>query len=1384
MPAVKLNNEIKLMDSQYLLWIKDPSISPYMNHYSYSKSNIYYNKENRKNILSDEALKNPKSFLNKIRRITFYNTSLREDIVEQINKYKSKKKPRLYTLNDKWEYAKEEIKNKHSVNIDYTEPYFTEIECKKWVGNHLVNPRTNEDIEQNSSIYIELLYTTIQYGIDITNIENNLKTSSSKSPQTLNKNRNKDTKNIIDGVQKRLKFMKENDELFLNHNIASFDKILNINDAVPKKPKSKNTFSVSTSSLPKSLKSFEKRELRDNILIKNEEEKENYEYTRLKKLEKKLQKIALAPDVDKNVFTRFKTFILALDDGIGIYKWKEENPIIDGILQDSNKKNNDEFINFINGYYVIKGINLEKNITDLIRGFIYNIYEQNINTPTYMLPSELECFSYINKSTRELDNYLIINKIKDALYEYVDNYRPTLNKDIDIDIVNYFKNLVDDVIPQYYVFVLHTYRNGNGRDKRTRVYYNNDLGYLNHYYLILFNNSILINHDLNIQYRLPEGKGFLNGKSLMRKFATNNNSYFKYFNSNIAEKIVVPDDDDLNDFTYEECKKWVMIPIINPRTFEQIRIDSPIYNRLLCMTYQYDCYLIPRMITSRGALILNALKDVLQKILISSGKPPQTREQLEEYIIEKQFIKEKGIEFSKFVPDIIGLKWKDYGVSKPRNRVDITENSKALVEAMENKIRKERIASRSSQDPVAFYVFFNKTEWNNFGITNIAKNSFIKVKAHYYIPVVDVDKINTFQLQPKTVKIVKDAQYFVNNHYNIVDCLRWVMQPNKNPITNRLIHTDSPEYNIIFEQALILDSNIQPIDITPKGFEFKKKILKKKRKDFGAIRVKNKKEINLSIVERSEIINKSEICNSINNIYIDNDKDTKYLDFKNKMLKMCDKYLGEKHVCNLANIKKQLNDKFVKGGKKGADKFRYYEESALCSVIAHYDMYYKYNNDEKNIFINQYKNILKVYIYELIELDGDKLLANEKRAVDAGGVTREFFTKLFEELFCDEENKKRPFILPEKNSGANRYYINPNFEPDENFRKVLKYINNYELAEGIGNYDTEREYVNIYNIIGKFLGVALVNEEIGLPKQFSTYILARFINPKNNIKFYDILYFYLRDFNNSSAYINMMNEQQKHSIDSCNFSFNDYYIISKSSESNPDGQLLTKDNYMKYILQLSNHAVTKNFIFDGVEGSEKNMKGRYESLFAGFNGINEELRIFLYNNNVSIDILDKLITNEQLDQTILSDFAREINISVIKYTADDDIFGQQRWVTTLTEPEKKVIIDEMRIYLTNIITNRRDGETDDSHYEFIRKLLQFWTGFSYYDKNAIIKEGGYKFFYMYGGDARRFPIAHTCSYQFEFYGFPNEMTKAEDKEAFLYEKIKYAVFGTGGMEFA
>ena len=704
------------------------------------------------------------------------------------------------------------------------------------------------------------------------------------------------------------------------------------------------------------------------------------------------------------------------------------------------------------------------------------------------------------------------------------------------------------------------------------------------------------------------------------------------------------------------------------------------------------------------------------------------------------------------------------------------------IEIINKKLSKAFSKSTGQDSRLPGKVLFSKKDFENFGISAVAKNRYVKF-AYYYKPVVakSVSSVSNSRIASPKINIIRTADYIANNRYNIIDCLKWVMQPNKNPITNELIYTDSPEYNEIFEQALIFDNHIEPIDITPKGIKFKNKLLKIQKTFIGISKFKKKTPYDVSSAERYEILTKSEICDSINNIHVDDDNDTKYSYFKNKMLKMCDKYLGEKRVCNLANIKKKINDKFIKGKINVVTAFSYFEGSALCSLITDYDIRNKklklYDNDVQNKFINHYKRIFKVFIYEIVEKDGE-LHSIKKIPVDAGGVSREFFTKLFEELFCDEENKKRPFILPEKNNGSNRYYINPNFEPDENFKTVIKYLN--KDIQVIGDYNTEKEYEQIYYIIGKFLGIALVNEEIGLPKQFSTYILSRFINPRKTINYYDILYYYLKDFSNSHPYMNMMNETLKNNIDYCDFNFNDYYIISKSLKSNPEGHPITKENYIKYILQLAKHIVTKNFLLKKVEGYDKNMKRRYESLFSGFNS---ELSAILYNNNVSIDMLDKLITNEQLDPVILIEFAEKLKISVIKFVGRGDIYNPNTGATK-TEEEKQAIIEELRIYLTNIITKKREGTTDEQHYSFIKKLLQFWSGFSHYNKLAEVEENGYKFFYLYGGDVRMFPMAHTCSYQLDFFGFPDDKTTAEEKEIYLYEKLKFAVFSARGMDIA
>ena len=245
-------------------------------------------------------------------------------------------------------------------------------------------------------------------------------------------------------------------------------------------------------------------------------------------------------------------------------------------------------------------------------------------------------------------------------------------------------------------------------------------------------------------------------------------------------------------------------------------------------------------------------------------------------------------------------------------------------------------------------MFFTKAELAKFGITNLSKDSFIKVKAHYYIPVVakNEDPINKHFVKSS---IIRERDNFVKKPYSIVNCLRWVMQPNKNPVTLQQIAPDSFEYNQIFESALLFDSNIQPIDISERGLIFKQKILRLKNKHLGMASAKAakaagistskpKRATGVSAAEKVDIINKNEICNSINNIYTDNGADEKYVDFKEKMLEMCYKYLGEKDNCDLTRIKEAIFNKFIKFNNNERTNFIYYEGSALASIIVDYNV--------------------------------------------------------------------------------------------------------------------------------------------------------------------------------------------------------------------------------------------------------------------------------------------------------------------------------------------------------------------------------------------------------------------------------------------------------------
>ena len=1402
---------IRLDDKHCLLWIKDPSISPFENNYTQRKY--------RKDILSDEALKNPKSFLNKIKRKCFYKSALRPKIIEQIKEYQSIGPIRLHTLNDKITETDE---------YKYTIKPFTKKECERWTRKHLINPRTNIKITMGSGIYIELIYSAIQNESPLPSILINEPTHDILPVErALIINMNK----IIINVKRRFEFMKQNDKYFLNHDVGSFDKKLKIASSLTpryKSAKANNSFNVSTSSSYKSLNSEERRQLRDIELEGKEEKSLVAEYQHKNRQTQK-------KSIDKTIFAALREVI---DD---IHSNRKK--IIDNILEDASlgakarlKVGINSFVNR-RGHDVqniLESYNLDK-AEGIIDNFINNIFAQLIE-PSFLLPKNLEitCFSYTNKITY-FKNAELISKIEKELYDYIDDNYAFQSDD---KILRYFRSIIVDVIPKEFVAK---------REIEVRTITGDRLSisnYQNNYYKLLLSAS-----EEPKRIRLPNGRGLLIGNELTNAIYELEVPYFNTY----PEDRVITDDNPLNGFTYEECKNWVTMPIINPRTFKRILIDSPIYNRLLCISYQYDTELIPRMITSRGYKIIEALTDVIDNILKDEGKLPQSREQLEKYIIskEEQYAKKKK-KNELISNNVIGLKWKSVGIKKPNVGIEIV--NKKLNEAF------LKSTGRGKDVELPFYVLFSEIDFAKFGVTDITKNSYIEISTYYiqvidnknknannlglkwkminnerykegikrggvqiinkklkeailklaskgnilpahvsfskedlenfgitttvpknryikftfyYVPVVERSASNSFT-KPKSnsnVAITKrNIQYTVYNYkyYTIADCLRWAHQPNRDPIRPEIIiQTDSVEYNTIFEQALVYDYNIQPINITPKGIKFKKLIFKTKN-EFLTIAKYSK----LSTSRGADIkeIN-SKVCNAIKNIYDDetNDIGKKYKIFKDKMIKKCEQYNKEPSKC-IEYIKERIEDYFQSEVNHTRQyTINYYQDSALASLLIEYDNKKGkiYNEGLRDIFIHDF-NKFYIHIYELDE----ELNEIRKDAIDAGGPKREFFTKLFEELFCDENHLTRPFISP-KNIIGYKYYINPNFAPDEKFRKVIQaYTQNND--SNIIQFNKERDYEYIYYIIGKLLCLVVYNEEIGLSNQFSAYILEGFIKQPNELDYYDMLYFYLREFDNTIPYINMVSNSQINNLEYAELSFNDLYIVSKAKRGsqNSDGEKIIKDNCIKFILQQSKHVVTKNFLDKEEVNSGKSMKKRYDSLFAGFSN---EMRKFLYREKVTIEQLSLLITNEPLTEAILQELARKIVVKIeVSYLPESDPNYDPN--NKMSNDEKKEREDDMKGYIANIITQPREGVLLKDHYEFIKNLLRFWTGLNYYNKAAQ-----YRIFYKYGWNinVKNLPGASTCFNQLYIYGFPADTEDVkytpEMKIKYIYDKIILAV---------
>lgn len=1362
-------NTFDVKDEECLVWIKDPSVSPFIN------KRKTYGHVIKREIYNEELQGNPKSILNNIKRRCFYNSALRQKIVDKIKEFHRKGTLRLYPV---------------ELGFTYSNPPFTVQECEAWAKKHLINPRTRRPIKSvHTPIYMELFYTTLQYRLE--------------PPKEVFEIAETDI--FINDVKKRLALIEEIDNYFLNEPIPkeTFDLSNNV--------RKKHSFSVSTSS-NKSLSPTKKRILTDRMLEEAEKHRLVVEHHHSKHSQRQITE----QTHNANLFQSLSAFLVSLSNEL-----KTKRLITYIFKSFETKEDKAAVIKAIQQYFedytvspeekgkVFDGIMIKSKdqniiLKKIIEDYIRNIYSQ-IQEPIIIPKTYIEYLSYWSFKSH-LNRTGLRLRISKFLLKFIDEYNPALDK----RIKEYLKNLIMDTISVRDIAKLpleldtrEEISEGKGKDEKT---------YINDYYTLLY-----YHYDKLVKkegMRLPKGMGFI----------TNMKVYAVGFSV---------DDNPQNNFTYKECEMWVQMPIFNPRTFAPIKIDSPIYYRLLCISYQYDTHLIPRMITTKGTEVLIALNETIQKILDSSGKPPQQMKDLEDYIQKT----------SKF-----DVKFKIIGTTQPKDGTEI----------INEKMKMAFIKMASPQNgKMPFYVYFTKEDLKEFGITTeLAEKSYIKIEEYYYMLVAsdaerkkkkevinkpialperldynyyeikyrndecvywaqvpninprtnerikqDSDEYNDifiqalhfdtnirpYNISPKGIKFRRSVLKTIPTYYDIGDCLKWIRQPKENPKTGEEITRDSPKYNEIFERALQYDSNIEPNDISRAGKIFKRLVLKRKEEIFGYEKVSRRSKHKGECKDINEI--NSVVCDLVKNIY-DGKKDAadgsdtadatehkklkdggNYIKLKDRMIGRCQEYNTPPEV-SMSLIDASIKIKYpVVDDEYIADIFDFYKSSAIASVVIYFfNIKNQLLNENQSIFsINYttfYMSILNIYV---IEKDGEKIYTVERSpAADGGGPTREFLTTFFEELFCDDEHPKRPFIKPQDNI-EDRYYINPNFEPDDNFKTVIEAYNSINSDKLNRKFNTEKDYLYIYEIIGRVLTSAVVNEDIGLPQQLSRYILAGLMKQPKDITESDLLYFYVSEFDGATMYLSMINKSQFNFIEDTGLTFNDNYVISKKDYE------ISKENCVKFVLQLAKHIITKNFLHKDEPNSHKNMKLRYDSLFAGFGN---KTRVFLADIKITIDQLNQLITNVKFDDKYLKEFADKIKIT---------IEGEH----TLKSKKATAKLRGMQQYITNIITNRKingmNGEkrdTDEAHHLFIRRLLRFWTAIPSYNKNT-----NYTIYYKYGKDKQGkaydttyLPKSQTCFNQLEIYGYPDSINKPQDIEDYIYNKLKQAVENTPGMD--
>ena len=383
-----------------------------------------------------------------------------------------------------------------------------------------------------------------------------------------------------------------------------------------------------------------------------------------------------------------------------------------------------------------------------------------------------------------------------------------------------------------------------------------------------------------------------------------------------------------------------------------------------------------------------------------------------------------------------------------------------------------------------------------------------------------------------------------------------------------------------------------------------------------------------------------------------------------------------------------------------------YINNSIASLFARYLLF---NENMRFNDLDSYFVINKILIQETPDGAYKEI---RQSGIDAGGVKRDFINALTTELF-----EKKIFI---SRDGSNKYFLNPEFEPDKEFKHVVDTI-----AQTIDfNFKSINTVIEFYTFIGLLLSFFLVNE-CGIKHTLSLGIMALFNTTKPLDKF-DYIYCLIDDFPDLAySLFSLLDEKDK--IKDIYMTYNDTFSLYTPKRGKEPNKDVNDANIEDYIVKLATFMMTKTVLRKNIDitrqSGEPNelFDSRYENIET-----RSEIAYKSLANGISTSIKTKLESSKIPIKTITS-YLTAGNMSNEIITELKENFIQSTEISTMKN-----------LFISHVLT-KPDGMSEVDYFDFMTKLLQFWSGSTFFKKNER-----YRIEINSALSPEHLPQSHTC----------------------------------------